>query len=260
MSENIMNLISTLPAVLISFGGKLLVALIIFYVGKWLAGVLANLLKKILIKSKLDESVSQFIGNLAYGVILIFVILAAIARLCAQTTSFIAILGAASLAIGMALQGTLGNFSSGVMLMIFKPFRIGDYVIAGGVEGVVQDIGIFQTTIIPTDGRKVIVPNGALSGSTITNISSLPTRKILLSIGVPGNTDIGTMRAILQAVLDSEELVLKDPAASIIISAADAGAISFAISASVKNENYGKAHANLLEKIKLTLTEKGIWA
>ena len=260
MTENIIALIDKLPALLISFGGKLIVALIIFYVGKLIAGFLANLLKKILIKGKLDASVTQFIGNLAYGAMLIFVILAAIARLGVQTTSFIAILGAASLAIGMALQGTLGNFSSGVMLMVFKPFRIGDYVIAGGVEGVVQDIGMFQTVIIPTDGRKVMVPNGALAGSTITNFSSLPTRKVELAIGVPGNTDIATMRGILKAILDSEELVLKDPAATITITAADAGAISFAVSASVKNEDFGKAHASLVEKIKLSLTEKGIWA
>ena len=159
MPEQVSNLLANLPALVVGFGGKLIVAILIYVIGKWVAQMLANVLKKVLSKGKMDSNIIQFFANLVYAVMLIFVILAAIARLGVQTTSFVAILGAATLAIGMALQGTLGNFSAGVMLMIFKPFKIGDSVIAGGVTGVVQDIGIFRPSC-SQDGRKVMIPNG----------------------------------------------------------------------------------------------------
>lgn len=259
MFGQVSTMIANLPGLIISFGGKLLVAIIIYIVGKWVARALSNVIKKLLSKGKMDANVVQFLTNLVYGVLLIFVILAAIARLGVQTTSFIAILGAATLAIGMALQGTLGNFSSGVMLMIFKPFKVGDSVIAGGITGVVHDIGIFQTIIIPSDGRKVMVPNGKLSNDTITNFSSLPTRKVEISVNVPGNSDIAAVRDLLWAVLESESDGLKDPAPSIVITDANAGAIIFGLNLHVKNADYGKVHASLMEKVKLALNSKGIW-
>jgi len=260
MPEQVSNLLANLPALVVGFGGKLIVAILIYVIGKWVAQMLANVLKKVLSKGKMDSNIIQFFANLVYAVMLIFVILAAIARLGVQTTSFVAILGAATLAIGMALQGTLGNFSAGVMLMIFKPFKIGDSVIAGGITGVVQDIGIFQTVIIPSDGRKVMIPNGKLSNDTITNFSSLPTRKVEIAVNVPGNSDLSAVRDLLRAVLDSESDILKDPAATIVISDANAGAIIFALSAHVKSADYGKVHASLMEKIKLALNAKGVWA
>lgn len=244
----------------ISYGAKLLVAIIIYFVGRWIARFVTDLLKKALSRSKMDDNIVQYIGNLVYAILLIFVILAAIAKLGVQTASFVAIMGAATLAIGMALQGTLGNFSSGVMLMIFKPFRLGDTISAGGVEGIVQDIGIFSTVIVPSDGRKVIVPNGALAGGTIVNFSGMPQRRVELSIGVPGNTNIQQVQDIMREILASEEAVIKDPAPSVIITATDAGSIVFGVYAPVKTEDYGKVHASLLEKIKLVLTEKGIWS
>lgn len=209
--DQVSILIATLPALVLTFGGKLLIAIIIFLVGKWVAKALSNVFKKVLSRAKLDSNVVQFFGNIAYGVILIFVILAAVARLGVQTTSFIAILGAATLAIGMALQGTLGNFSSGVMLMIFKPFRIGDSVIAGGVTGTVHDIGIFQTIILASDNRKVMIPNGKLSNDTITNFSAMPTRRVEISVSVPGTTNISAVRDTLLAVIANEASALKDP-------------------------------------------------
>lgn len=258
--DKISMMLERLPELLISFGGKVLVALIIFIVGKWVARMLSDVIKRILTKGKMDSTVAQFLGNLIYGVILAFVVIAAIGKLGVQTTSLVAIFGAATLAVGMALQGTLGNFSSGVMLLIFRPFKVGDSVIAGGITGKVEDIGIFSTTIIPSDGRKVIIPNGKLSNDTITNFSALPTRRIEISINVPGNTDINAVRDLLREVLESEIDILKDPAAGIVMTDANAGAIVFGIYAHVNTPNYGKVHASLLEKLKLALNTKGFWA
>lgn len=258
--DKISMMLERLPELLISFGGKVLVALIIFIVGKWVARMLSDVIKRILTKGKMDSTVAQFLGNLIYGVILAFVVIAAIGKLGVQTTSLVAIFGAATLAVGIALQGTLGNFSSGVMLLIFRPFKVGDSVIAGGITGKVEDIGIFSTTIIPSDGRKVIIPNGKLSNDTITNFSALPTRRIEISINVPGNTDINAVRDLLREVLESEIDILKDPAAGIVMTDANAGAIVFGIYAHVNTPNYGKVHASLLEKLKLALNTKGFWA
>lgn len=258
--DKISMMLERLPELLISFGGKVLVALIIFIVGKWVARMLSDVIKRILTKGKMDSTVVQFLGNLIYGVILAFVVIAAIGKLGVQTTSLVAIFGAATLAVGMALQGTLGNFSSGVMLLIFRPFKVGDSVIAGGITGKVEDISIFSTTIIPSDGRKVIIPNGKLSNDTITNFSALPTRRIEISINVPGNTDINAVRDLLREVLESEIDILKDPAAAIVMTDANAGAIVFGIYAHVNTPNYGKVHASLLEKLKLALNTKGFWA
>lgn len=260
MADNMSLFMERLPEMLLSFGAKLIVALIIFFIGKWIAKAISNVVKRLMGKGKMDSNVAQFLGNLIYGVMLAFVIIAAIARLGVQTTSLVAIFGAATLAVGMALQGTLGNFSSGVMLLIFRPFKVGDSVIAGGINGKVHDIGIFATTIIPSDGRKVIVPNGKLSNDTITNFSVMPVRRIELSINVPGNTDINAVRDLLRAVIDSESDILKDPAPAIVMTDANAAAIIFGIYANVKNEDYGKVHASMVEKVKLALTTKGFWA
>lgn len=260
MADNMSLFMERLPEMLLSFGAKLIVALIIFFIGKWIAKAISNVIKRLMGKGKMDSNVAQFLGNLIYGVMLAFVIIAAIARLGVQTTSLVAIFGAATLAVGMALQGTLGNFASGVMLLIFRPFKVGDSVIAGGINGKVHDIGIFATTIIPSDGRKVIVPNGKLSNDTITNFSVMPIRRIELSINVPGNTDINAVRDLLRAVIDSESDILKDPAPAIVMTDANAAAIIFGIYANVKNEDYGKVHASMVEKVKLALTTKGFWA
>ncbi|MDD4233621.1 MAG: mechanosensitive ion channel [Candidatus Cloacimonetes bacterium] len=260
MADNMSLFMERLPEMLLSFGAKLIVALIIFFIGKWIAKAISNVVKRLMGKGKMDSNVAQFLGNLIYGVMLAFVIIAAIARLGVQTTSLVAIFGAATLAVGMALQGTLGNFASGVMLLIFRPFKVGDSVIAGGINGKVHDIGIFATTIIPSDGRKVIVPNGKLSNDTITNFSVMPIRRIELSVNVPGNTDINAVRDLLRAVIDSESDLLKDPAPAIVMTDANAAAIIFGIYANVKNEDYGRIRASMVEKVKLALTTKGFWA
>jgi len=260
MPVNFEAFIEKLPVLLMNYGAKLLAAILIYLIGKWIARMLSNVLKKLMTKGKVDNSLVLFIGNLVYAIILVFVIIAAIARLGVQTTSFIAILGAAGLAVGMALQGSLSNFAAGVMLILFKPFKVGDSITGAGITGNVQDIGIFHSIITTSDNRKVIVPNAKLSGDSITNFSALPTRRVELSISVPGTSDINQVRELLRTIVETEAAILKDPAAAISITDANAGAIVFGIYAHVNNPDLGKVQASLVEKIKIVFTEKGIWA
>lgn len=260
MMENITILLEKLPALAITYGGKILVAIVIFVVGKWVARMLSNALKKALSRGKMDPTVIQYVGNLSYGVLLIFVIIAAIARLGVQTASFVVIFGAATLAVGMALQGTLGNFSSGIMLLIFRPFKVGDWVDVAGFSGRIEDIGMFATVIIPTDGRKITVPNGALAGGAITNYSAVPVRVVEIPVDVPATHDIAVVQDMLIKTLLSGNEVMKDPAPRAVITAASAGSFSLMLSASVKNEDYDRAKADLLEKVRASLISHEIWS
>lgn len=254
------SLIEKAPHFFTTISLKLLAAILIYLIGKWVARMISNLIKKLMGKSKVDPSLTSFIGNLVYAILLIFVIIAAVGKLGVQTTSFVAIIGAAGLAVGMALQGSLANFAAGVMIILFKPFKVGDSITGAGITGKVHDIGIFSTIILSSDNRKIIVPNAKLSGDSITNFSAMPTRRIELSIGVPGSVEINSARELLLAVLNSEEKVLKDPAPVVTITAADAAAITFGLFAHVNNADLGAVQTALTEKIKLALTAKGIWA
>lgn len=245
--------------VIISYGFKLLAAILIYLVGKWVAKLIAEMLRKVMTRSKVDASLVGFVCNVVYAILLIFVVIAAIGKLGVQTTSFIAIVGAAGLAVGMALQGSLSNFAAGVMLIIMKPFKLGDSISAAGVTGKVHDIGVFHSVILTSDNRKIIVPNAKLSGDSITNFTAMPTRRVELSIVVPGATDIPMVRELLLAVIGTEDKVLAEPAPSVTVSAANAAEISLDVFAQVNNPDLRTVQTSLIEKIKIALNAKGIW-
>lgn len=253
-------LLDKIPAFVATNGMKLIAAILIYVIGKWIVKALSNVFRKMLTKSKMDETLVTFLGNMVYAVLLIFVIIAAIGKLGVQTTSLVAIFGAAGLAVGLALQGSLANFASGVMLLLFKPFKVGDTVIAAGTTGVVKDIGIFHTIIVTSDNKKVIIPNTPIAGGAITNFSAMPTRRIELTVAVPGTVDMNQVRDILKGLMDADERVLKDPAAAIVITEATPGEIKYGLFPHVKNADMGAVQADLTEKIKLSLTANGIWA
>lgn len=242
------------------FGISLLAALAIFIIGKWVANMVRNSLRKVLIKRKVDLTLVTFLVNIVYAILIVFVTLAAIGKLGVQTTSLVAIIGAAGLAVGLALQGSLANFASGVMLIIFRPFHIGDAVSAAGQTGKIHDIGIFSSIVLTSDNKKVIIPNSAITGGAITNFSAMPTRRIELVVSVPGNTDLNKGREILRRLLDADSRILKDPAATISISDANAGEIKYGIYPHVNNADMGAVQSDLLENIKRAFTEAGIWA
>jgi small conductance mechanosensitive channel len=253
------SIVDKAPHYMITYGAKLLAAILIYIIGKWVARMVSNLLRRMMNHGKVDASLVSFIGNLVYAILLVFVIVAAISKLGVQTTSFIALIGAAGLAVGMALQGSLSNFAAGVMLILFKPFKVGDTITGAGMTGKVHDIGIFHTIILTSDNRKLIIPNAKLSADSITNFSAMPTRRIELSIAVPATSDIIVVRDLLTGILGSEERVLKDPAPVVNLNDANAVTITFGLYAHVKSTELGSIQSALVEKIKTNLTAKEIW-
>lgn len=249
-----------IPEFIATNGMKLLAAIVIYILGAWIARMVSRFVRKLMTKGKVDNTLVVFVGNLVYALMLVFVIIAAIGKLGVQTTSFVAIIGAAGLAVGLALQGSLGNFASGVMLILFKPFKLGDAVTAAGNSGIVHDIGIFHSVIVTSDGKKVIIPNSAITGGAITNLSAMPTRRVELVFSVPGNTEINKVRELLMSYLTADERILKDPAPAVGITEASAAEIKFGVYAHVKNSDLGAVQAALVEKVKLGFTTAGIWA
>jgi len=188
----------------------------------------------------------------------VLVLLTAAGVLGIPTTNFLAIIGAAGLAVGLALKDSLSNFSAGVMLVLFRPFRAGDFIEAAGVAGTVEEVGIFKTDIKTPDNRVVVVPNGLIYGGTIINFSAKETRRIDLVIGISYSDEIHKARTLIQAVLDAEQRVLKDPAAQIMLLELGASSVDIAVRPWVKSADYWLVRAELLERIKLTLEENGL--
>ena len=241
-----------------TYGLSILAAVVIFIVGKWIARIISNAIDKLLIKQKVDPSLSSFAKNLIYYALVAFVAIAALSKLGIQTASFIAVLGAAGLAVGMALQGSLSNFAAGVMILVFRPFKVGDFVSAGGAAGTVKEIQIFNTILGSPDNVKVIVPNAQITSGDIKNYSANSTRRVDLVIGVSYSDDLQKTRKVLEEVLASEAAVLKDPAPTIAVSELADSSVNFVVRPWVKSGDYWPTYFSLTEKIKNELDRNGI--
>ncbi len=233
-------------------------ALAIFIVGRWVSKFLVRLLRKGLTKAKMDPILVNFIGSIVSSLLLLFIIIASLNQLGVDTTSLIAIFGAAGLAIGLALQGSLQNFASGVMLIIFRPFKTGDFVEAGGTSGVVEAISIFTTIMRTGDNREVIVPNGSIYSGTITNYSARDTRRIDMVFGIGYGDDIKKAKQILQQVLEADERVLKDPAPLVAVAELADSSVNFNVRPWVKSPDYWAVKFDLTENVKLAFDENNI--
>ncbi len=242
----------------IPWGIKIALALVIWVIGKWIAGKVTNVLKNVMTKGNLDEMLVQFLGNIVYTVLLVVVIIAALDQLGVQTTSLLAVFGAAGLAVGLALKDSLANFSSGVMLILFRPFKIGDFVEAAGVAGVVEEVRIFATIIKTGDNRQIIVPNGQIYGGTITNVSAKPTRRIDLVFGIGYDDDIKKAKDIITRVMEADDRILKDPAPAVAMGELADSSVNFNVRPWVNSGDYWPVRADLLENIKLAFDEAGI--
>ena len=241
-----------------SYGLPIIWAIVVFVVGRIVARLVSNGVVRVMTKSKVDETLIKFAKNMIYVALMIFVILAALGKLGIETTSFAAILAAAGLAIGLSLQGTLSNFASGIMLILFRPFKVGDYVEAGGVSGVIEEIQIFSTKMSSVDNKEITVPNGQIIGSTITNYSAKETRRVDLVIGVGYNDDLKKVREVLEDILSSDDRILKDPEPTIgVLELADSS-VNFAVRPWVKSENYWPVLFATQETIKLRFDAEGI--
>lgn len=237
---------------------RILVALLIWFIGKWIAGRITSVVKKVMAKTGMDQMLVQFLGNILYTLLLIAVIIAALDHLGLQTTSLLAIFGAAGLAVGLALKDSLSNFSSGVMLILFRPFKVGDFIEAAGTAGVVEEVRIFSTMIRSGDNRQIIIPNGQIYGGTIVNVSAKPTRRIDLVFGIGYGDDIRKAKQIIAEVIAADERILKDPAPGIALGELGDSSVDINVRPWVNTPDYWPVRADLLENIKLAFDANGI--
>ncbi len=240
------------------YGLKVVAALLIFIVGRWIAKIIQRVTEKILTKRSVDPIITSFVENFVYVVLLVFVILAALAQLGIQTTSFIAIIGAAGLAIGLALQGSLANFAAGFLILIFRPFKAGDYVEAGGVAGSIEKIHIFTTQLTTPDNKAVIIPNSRIMGDTITNYSAKETRRVEMVFGVGYNDDIDKVRSLIKDVIDHDGRILKDPEPMIVVSSLGDSSVNFTVRVWAKTPDYWGVFFENVEAIKKRFDAEGI--
>lgn len=232
-------------------------ALAIYYIGKSVAGVLAQIVARVMERARVDDMLVRFITNVVYYVLLVVVVMAALERLGVETTSLAAVLAAAGFAVGMALQGSLGNFASGVMLIIFRPFKSGDYIEAGGATGIVEELSIFHTIFKTLDNRRVIVPNGEITSGVITNYSHNATRRIDLVVGCGYGDDLLAVKSFLKSVLEDEPRVLLQPEPVVAVDELGESSINFVVRPWVQASDYFSVKCDLTERIKLGFDQRG---
>jgi small conductance mechanosensitive channel len=236
---------------------NLSIAILIFIVGRWASGKVANITEKVMEKSKVDETIRKFLTRLVHIGLLTFVIISCLSKLGFETTNIAAILAAAGLAIGLALQSTLSNFACGVMLVLFKPYKVGDFVEISGTMGVVKEIHIFNTVIITGDNIIIYLPNSSVSGGKISNYSTNPTRRIDLVISCSYNDSLLDVKNCLNEIIDNHPQILKDPAPVIAVADLSEMGVNFFVRPWVKTADYWTVRWDLLEKIRLAFVEKG---
>lgn len=242
----------------IAFGIRILVAILILGIGRWLAHWVSGVLERLMNKAKVDQTLVGFLKRLSFIGMMVFVGLAALAQLGVQTTSFIAVLGAAGLAVGLALQGTLSNFAAGVMLILFRPFEVGDLIVAGGEKGKVKAIQIFNTHMLTPDNVYLIVPNSQVLSGSIWNYNRMPTRRVDLVIGVGYDDDLNLAKQTILEVLENHPGVLKDPAPVVAVSELADSSVNFVVRPWCKTEDYWKVHFDCTQQIKEALDAKGL--
>ena len=254
MEENL----ELIQELVVLYGVKILMALVIFIIGKWIVKKLANVVEKLMQKNEVDPAIRNFAGSIIYYALLVFVCIAALGQLGIQTASFVAIVGAAGLAVGLALQGSLSNFAAGVLLLIFRPFKVGDFVEIAGTSGVIQSIQIFTTELNTPDNKKVIVPNGGVISGNIVNYSANDTRRVDLVFGIGYSDDIDSARKVIEGILKAEKRVLEIPAATVAVVELADSSVNFVCRPWVNTADYWDVYFALTEAVKKAFDNSGI--
>lgn len=252
------GLIETVKTIGISFGGKLIVALLIFYIGRIVAKLVTRTIRKVMVAQEVDKILETFVCNLAYWLVMIFVIIAAINQVGIQTTSLIAIMGAAGLAVGLALQGSLSNFAAGVLIVLFRPYRVGDFVEVAGISGTVVQVQILTTVLKTGDNKQIVVPNAQIMDSIITNYSANDQRRVDMLIGVGYDDDLDKVRKTIKELVDADERILQEPECLIAVSELADSSVNFAVRPWVKTADYWGVMFDLTEAIKKRFDRDGI--
>ena len=240
------------------WGINMAMALAVFIVGRWIIKIVVRLAKRVMEKAELDVMLSNFLANILYTVLLLVVIIAALDQLGVQTTSLIAVFGAAGLAIGLALKDSLANFSSGVMLIIFRPFKVGDFIDAAGISGVVEEVRIFNTVMRTGDNQEIIVPNSLIYSGPITNVSARDTRRVDIVFGIGYDDDIRKAKQLIEAAFAADDRILQDPAPAVSVAELADSSVNLNVRPWVKTSDYWAVRSDLLEKLKLDCDENGI--
>lgn len=255
---NLHQIFEKSQGLIMEYSLKIIAALAIFIIGRIVAKALAKGILKALKLRNVDATVANFIHNLSYGALYVFVIIAALSQLGIQTASFITVIGAAGLAVGLALQGSLSNFASGVLMIIFRPFKLGDYVEAGGKAGTVEDIQIFATQLKTPDNKVVIIPNSSIMDGSIVNYSRKPTRRVDLTIGVSYDAYLPDVKELLTKTVQANEKVLHDEGYKIAVQELADSSVNFVVRVWSKTPDYWDVYFELTESIKLALDENNI--
>ncbi|WP_338669949.1 mechanosensitive ion channel family protein [Pseudodesulfovibrio methanolicus] len=258
MDINISQLTDTIVAYVTQYGLRIIVALLIFIIGRIIAKALANGIKKSLIKAKVDETLAVFLKNITYYALIAAVVIAALGQAGINVTSFLAVLGAAGLAVGLALKDSLSNFAAGVMLILLKFFKKGDYVTAGGQSGTVTAINIFNTVLTTPDNKVITVPNSAVLGGTITNVTANDTRRVDMTFGIGYDDDLLKAKKTLERIVSEEPRVLAEPAPVIQVMELADSSVNFVVRPWCKTSDYWGVYFALTEKVKLVFDQEGI--
>lgn len=244
--------------VVLGWGLKLLAALLIYVIGRWVAKALTRWVGRAITKADVDATLARFLSSILYMVLIVFVVLTALSALGVNTTNFLAILGAAGLAVGLALKDSLSNFAAGVMLVFFRPFQSGDYIEAAGISGTVVSIKIFNTVLRTPDNRVITVPNALIYAETITNFSAEDKRRIDLVIGIGYDDDIARAKALIQGVLGQDDRILDEPPPVMLLVELGESSVNIAVRPWVKSSDYAQVRSDLLEHIKRALESAGL--
>ena len=242
----------------VEYGLQILIGIVVFLVGRMIARSIVKLTRNLMAKRGVEPTLAGFACNMLSGILMTLVVITALGQVGVEVTSFIAVLGAATLAIGFALQGSLGNFAAGVMIMVFRPFKVGDFVEGGGATGVVEEIGLFATIMRTGDNKQIIVPNSSMTGGNITNYSSKPTRRVDMVFGIGYDDDLLAAKKELEAILAADERILADPAPVVAVSELGDSSVNFIVRPWVSSADYWAVFWDTHEKVKLEFDKKGI--
>jgi small conductance mechanosensitive channel len=255
---NFEKILELAKQLLVDYGPALLMAVITLVIGLWVIKILTNGIQRVMQKSRVEPSLHKFLASL-FSIILKVLLLISVASMVGiETTSFIAILGAAGLAIGLALQGSLGNFAGGVLILLFKPYKVGDFVDAQGVTGTVNEIQVFNTVLKTPDNKTVIVPNGAISNGIITNFSTEETRRVDMTFGIGYSDDIDKAKAVIQDLVTKDERILAEPAAQIAVSELADSSVNFVVRVWAKTSDYWGIYFDMQEAVKKNFDQNNV--
>lgn len=242
----------------IPWGINIAMAIAIYVIGRIVVGFILSIFRRVMAKSKYDAMLVDFLEAIISAILMLFVIVASLDQLGVDTTSLVAILGAAGLAIGLSLQDSLKNFAAGVMLLVFKPFKSGDFVEAGGTAGTVNKIGIFTSTMTTPDNKEIIVPNGAIYSGTITNFSAKETRRVDMVVGIGYDADLLKAKQVLQEMVEADPRILQEPAPTIAVAELADSSVNFVVRPWVQSADFWGVKFDFTEAVKLRFDKEGI--